>query len=222
MKIFQVRWFWIYLLTVVLLSGGDLIRAGQMNVTAVRLIKGQDVSIPITAQDCSQIWLAGAVAGKHAGLPGRRPALEAALRCSPEYLSLVQALLPEDTGMAWTATRQYPDNSKAWFWLGDVTAPTDPMAARQAYLHTVALSAPHGLAWCRLGVNYEVKGELEKASEAYLNCCSYGDPGSNGCYGAGRMMERIGNPQLAIEYYRLSYWEGALKRAQELEKLINP
>jgi len=124
--------------------------------------------------------------------------------------------------MALLATQYYPDSSKAWFWLGEATAPTDHLGARQAYLRTVALAPRYGLAWCRLGRNYESNSELEKATEAWLNCCLNGDPGKNGCYGAGRMMEQLGNPQQAIEYYRRSHWEGALNRADELEKQLIP
>jgi hypothetical protein len=64
---------------------------------------------------------------------------------------------------------------------------------------------------------------LEQAANAYLNCCLNGDPGSNGCYGAGCMMERLGNlPQAIAYYYRLSCWEEAQNRADELERQANP
>jgi hypothetical protein len=36
------------------------------------------------------------------------------------------------------------------------------------------------------------------------------------------MMERMGNLQQAIEYHRRSRWEGALKRADELEDQLSP
>jgi hypothetical protein len=124
--------------------------------------------------------------------------------------------------MALLATQLYPSSSDAWFWLGEALAPTDRLDARQAYLHTVTLSPHHGLAWCRLGYDFEYDGQLEKALANFLNCCYSGDPGYHGCYGAGRMMEQQGNLPQAIAYHRLSRWEGALKRANELEKQLNP
>ena len=60
-------------------------------------------------------------------------------------------------------------------------------------MNTVSLAPKNGLAWCRLGYSYEQTHELEQAATAYLNCCLNGDRGSNGCYGAGRVMEQLGN-----------------------------
>lgn len=185
-------------------------------------LKGKGEPIAVTTSGCGHIWLVGVEAGKRGDLAGQRHIWEQALGCAPNYLSLLQAVLPQDKGMALLATQRYPDSSKAWFWLGEAIAPTDHLAARQAYLRTVALAPDDGLAWCRLGSSYEHDGEPEKASEAFLNCCLNGDRGSNGCYGAGRIMERLGNVQKAIEYYRLSRWEGALKRAEELENQLKP
>jgi tetratricopeptide (TPR) repeat protein len=162
------------------------------------------------------------VAGQHGDRSAQRQAFVQALGCSPEYLSLIQAVLPKDKDMARLATQDYPESAKAWFWLGEAAVLTDLQETRQAYLHTVSLAPHNGLAWCRLGNNYQQTGELEKATEAYLSCCMNADPGKNGCVNAGRMMEQLGNLKQAIEYYRLSRWEEALKRAQELEALVSP
>jgi len=43
----------------------------------------------------------------------------------------------------------------------------------------------------------------QAALDAFLQSRYHGDPGANGCYGAGWVMEGLGDPQQAIEYYRL-------------------
>ena len=222
MQVFQVRWVWLSLLVAALLLGVRLQDAWGWNSRALLFLKGKGESIAVTASDCGHIWLAAADAGRRGDLAGQRQIWEQALICSPGNLSMLRALLPQDMDMALLATQYYPDHSETWFWLGEAVAPTDYLGARQAYLRTVALSPRYGLAWCRLGQNYEYDGDLEKATEAWLNCCLNRDPGSNGCYGAGRMMEQLGDPQQAIEYYRRSHWEGALNRAEELEKQLIP
>jgi tetratricopeptide (TPR) repeat protein len=219
LKDHRVAFTWIILLAVGLFFGGRLRDAWQSNLTNLRLLKGQDVS---TTSDCSHVWLVGIAAGQRAGRSAQRQAMVQALGCSPAYLSLVQAIYPKDQEMAQLATQYYTESSKAWFWLGETKAPTDQLAALQAYLRTVALAPYNGLAWCRLGYGYEQMDDLEQATNAFLNCCRNNDPGSHGCYGAGLMMEQLGNLPQAIAYYRLSHWEGALKRAQELEASLKP
>ena len=217
-QVFQARWVWLGILAAALLLGVRLQDAWEWNARAQFLLKGQAEAIIDVAPGCAHIWLTAAQAGKRGNLAAERNAWQQALACSPDNVSLLEALFPQDGEMALLATQTYSENSKAWFWLGETLAPTDPLVARQAYLRTVALAPSNGLAWCRLGVNYDRDSEFEKASASFLNCCFNGDPGSNGCYGAGRMMEKLGDPQKAIEYYRLSRWEGALNRAKELEK----
>lgn len=222
MKVFQSKWVWIGVLVAAIFLGAHLQDAWRWNSRALLFLKDKVEPIVVTASGCDHIWLAAAETGKRGDLAGQRHIWEQALGCSPGNLSLLRIVMPQDVDMARLATQRYPDSSKAWFWLGEAIAPSDHMGARQAYLHTVALAPHDGLAWCRLGSNHEQDSEFEKASDAFLNCCYYGDPGVNGCYGAGRMMERLGYPQQAIEYYRLSRWEGALKRADELEKQLRP
>jgi tetratricopeptide (TPR) repeat protein len=222
MKVFRFGLLSVCVLAIAWLGGARLGDAWQWNWINLRLIKSQDAALSDTIPGCSHIWLVGMAVGQRGDRSAQHQAFVQALGCSPVYLSLVQAVLPADPELARLAAQHYPESSKAWFWLGEASAPTDPLLARHAYLATVALSPHKGLAWCRLGLNYVQNSEIEKASEAWLNCCLNGDPGSNGCYGAGLMMEQLGNLPQAIAYYRLSHWEGALKRAQELEASLKP
>jgi tetratricopeptide (TPR) repeat protein len=219
MKVFRVGLLLVCVLAIAWLGGGRLWNILQSNMINLRLLKGQDV---ITTSDCSHIWLVGMSVGQRGDYSTQRQAFVKALGCSPDNLSLVQAVFPEDQDLARMATQHYPESFKAWFWLGEAAAQSDPQSARQAYLQTVTLSPHNGLAWCHLGENYQHNSEFEKAFKPFLNCCLNGDPSSYGCYGAGLMMEQLGNLPQAIIYYRLSRWETALKRAQELEALLNP
>jgi tetratricopeptide (TPR) repeat protein len=220
MKVLQVGLLSICVLAIALVGGIRLWNAWQWNAIDLRLVKDQYIAI--TSPDCSHIWLVGRAAGQRGDRIAQRQAFMQALGCSPVYRSLVQTILPEDQDLARLTTQYYPESSEAWFWLGEASTPSDPQGARQAYLKTLTLSPHNGLAWCRLGLNYEKNSEFDKAADAWLNCCLNGDPGANGCYGAGRMMERLGNLPQAIVYYRLSVWETAQNRADELEKQLSP
>ena len=167
MKVFQSKWVWISVLVTAVFLGGRLQDAWQWNSTALLFLKGKGKSIAVTASGCSHIWLVGMMAGKRGDEPAQRQAFEQALGCSSVNLSLVRVVFPKDENMARLATQQYPENSNAWFWLGEAIAPTDPPGARQAYLRTVALAPHYGLAWCRLGSNYERDGEFEKAANLF-------------------------------------------------------
>ncbi len=217
------KWLWLGFLIMVVLSGVHLQNAWQWNIRALHLLKRKGEAIPIKALGCDHLVLIGAEAGERGDISVQHNIMEHALGCSRTNISIVSTVFPLDEDLALLATQLYPDSSRSWFWLGESIAPTDHLRARQAYLRNVELSPKNGLTWCRLGFNYYDHGqEFEKALDAFLNCCYYGDRGSNGCYGAGRMMERLGNPQQAIEYYRLSKWDGALKRADELENQVKP
>ena len=221
MKIFQTGLVLICVLSVGVFIGERLQDAWLWNSIGVRLNKGEEVSITIVNPDCAHIWMVGVIAGQRGDLAGQRHIWEQALGCSPGSLSLLQIVLPLDIYMPRLATQQYPNSSEAWFWLGETISPTDQLGARQAYLRSVELSPHAGLAWCRLGWNYQYDSEVEKSFAAFLKCCLNGDPGSNGCNHAGLFMERLGDLPQAIEYYRLSIYEKALKRADELEVQLN-
>ena len=60
----------------------------------------------------------------------------------------------------------------------------------------------------------------DAAIEAYLQSCKNGDPGKHGCYEAGRLAEKMGRIDDAIQYYRLSVWPPSLEQANRLERQI--
>ena len=73
------------------------------------MVKGELVAI--TSPGCSHIWLVGTVAGQRGDLLAQHQAFMQALGCSPNYQSLIQAVLPEDQELAQLATQYYPESS---------------------------------------------------------------------------------------------------------------
>jgi len=132
-------------------------------------------------------------------------------------LDLIHAVQPLDPTLASMAVQRYPDRAIAWFWMGEALSQSgDKTQAISAYQQTVALDPLDALAWCRLG--YLLNGpDLLAARYAYAQCCHHGDPGSNGCYNAGRIYEETGDYPQALHYYRLSRWADSHRRADELE-----
>jgi tetratricopeptide (TPR) repeat protein len=117
---------------------------------------------------------------------------------------------------------QNPSNPAALFVLAEIVNQQNSKEETNLFEQVVLYDSTNGLAWCRLGTLYNRNKQLDKAVNAFLNCCRNGDPGSNGCYNPGRVMEKLGNLPKAIEYYRLSTSKVALKYAHELEKQIRP
>ncbi len=221
-SLIRVVVLWICVAAAMLFLGGHLWAAWQWNLVGLRFLKGQDPTLPLVSPGCPHIWLVGMVAGERGQLLTRHQAFEQALGCSPMSLTLAMTIFPEDLGLAQLAIRLYPENSKAWFWLGEALNATDPSKARLAFLQTVKLDPRYSLAWGDLGRIYEGNGEYETAEEAYLKCCMIADSEGFCCVGAGRIMEQKGNLQKAIEYYRLSNSTIVLDHANILEEILYP
>jgi tetratricopeptide (TPR) repeat protein len=210
-------------LIALLYSGAHMSGTWRWNLWAIQLLKNDRPEYPLETKSCAQKWLSGVVAGKRGDLANQRQIWIQSLACSQQYLSMLRAKVPQDQELASLATQLYPRSAQAWFWLAETSAPADrSVGARQAYLRVVELDPQSGLAWCRLGVNYEISHEYGNATQGFLKCCQNGDPGRNGCFGAGRMMEKLGNLTQAITYYRLSRFDVAQQRADELEIQISP
>jgi hypothetical protein len=145
-----------------------------------------------------------------------------AFKCSPEYLHIAMNYRPIDLELALMASQLYPNDEDVWMWLGFSQEYQKANAGLEAYQRVVALDSRNGIAWCAIGEILERQALFSQAEDAYLNCCKNQDPGGAGCYGAGQMAEKLGNLQLAVQYYRLSSSENALLRAKELEKSSLP
>jgi tetratricopeptide (TPR) repeat protein len=124
--------------------------------------------------------------------------------------------LYEQLGLAEFASKDPYLQAESEFILAAILAGEQPKRAIQLYRQGLQ-AAPHdGVRWYELGDL--LKGaDPQAALEAYHQSCYNGDPGHHGCYPAGLIAEEFGDIQLALHYYRLSKWDEALKKVDQLE-----
>jgi cytochrome c-type biogenesis protein CcmH/NrfG len=128
--------------------------------------------------------------------------------------------LYQELDMAELSASDSPWSVEPTFILAKAIGQDDPEKAIRLYQDGLQRKPTDGVRWYELGHLLLREGRLSEALQAYLESCRRGDPGSHGCYGAGRTAEAMGDLTAALRYYRMSKWEGALQRAAELERLI--
>lgn len=175
------------------------LKAGSENMNVAPPPQGE-----LERLDCHQLWLQ------------EDRDLARILPCSPVYMDMIRVLTPTDAALADEARALYPNLTEPLYWLaesqGSYTAPIN----LPVYQQIVAEYPTEGLAWCYLGYQYERDGDIQASLGARINCCFNGDPGSNGCYNAGRLYEGMGDQENAIKYYLLSKWEPAREKGRAL------
>ena len=105
------------------------------------------------------------------------------------------------------------------FIMASILSSSKPEQAIQLYREGLTAKPADGVRWNELG-DLLVKSDPQAAIEAYLQACYHGDPGEHGCYEAGKLAEEQGDILSAIRYYRLSDWDMALQRANELKQSL--
>lgn len=172
----------------------------------------------IASQDCRIYWQIGLLSPSAGSLTDNESTFKNMLNCSSRSVDWLYLLAPQREDLALRASQLYPQNTKTWLWLGDLAYEDEEfLLAEQYFLQSTQQDTSYGLAWCRLGRVQEQQNLLDDAKDAYWQCCKNGDPGSNGCYRAGRVAEKLGDIPNAIRYYRRSHYQPALDRADELE-----
>jgi len=131
----------------------------------------------------------------------------------------VAALAAGDVELARRAVTGQPQSAAGYFWLAPLMAGETPDEAAALYLSGLRLASGNGVAWLALA-DLLRPTDPAAAEEAYLQACRHGDPGANGCLRAGTLAQARGDTAAAIEYYRLSNWDGAQEKAAELERLL--
>jgi len=178
----------------------------------------------LVGQDCRLNWMLGDVLKRLGDEAGKKAAWMRLLACHKVDVGMLIPAGRHDEDLARLIVELYPTNPTALFSLAYmVYDEKNPAEALQLFEEGVLYDPSEGMAWCYIGSVYRSDNQFEMALNAYINCCHYGDPGApGGCYNSGRMLERLGDPRKAIEYYRLSDWEGASERIAELEKQLQP
>ena len=179
-----------------------------------------DVSTFLQAapSDCHLSWLVD----RFQTADQQQTSFMGAFACSPEYLHIAAKSSPIDLELALKATQAYPESVDAWMWLAFSQEYARENSGLAGYQKVVELDSRNGNAWCAIGDISARLAQIAQAETAYQNCCKNQDPGGGGCYGAGQMAEKLGDTQLAIQYYRLSDSDNARLRLNELEKLRQP
>jgi tetratricopeptide (TPR) repeat protein len=91
-----------------------------------------------------------------------------------------------------------PDNPSALAWLGHALTETNDAAAALPVLEQVLRIAPaNGKAYTDLGRAWEIRGENEKAIDAYKNALRYDASDRTLHYKLSRLYRKTGNPELA-------------------------
>lgn len=173
---------------------------------------------PVVLADCRINWQISLLALRMENPPDIETKLNKMLDCSPKAVDWLILLVPQRADLAYRAAQLYPQEARIWLWMGDLTRTDEDIKLADKYFtESTRLDPYYGLAWCRLGAVKEQQGLLQDAVDAFWQCCENGDPGSNGCNGAGRVAEKLNDIPSAIRYYRRSHWQPALDRADELE-----
>lgn len=172
---------------------------------------------PLVAEDCRALWLQGLVAHARGETTARDESWVQWLRCPGARVVFLEVTLGDDLSWAERSVRLAPQDAEGWFWLARLRAAANPEEAILLYRQGFARNPFDALRWRELG-DLLVDRDPEAAIRAYLNSCYYGDPGSNGCYRAGKTAERLGDWERAARYYRLSRNEGVRQLAVEIQK----
>ncbi len=143
--------------------------------------------------------------------------IKSLMTCSELYVSMLSKLYPENLELANLAVWEYPNEVTPYYWVINATDPSLREIPKGPVEKILSINPKEGLAWRYMGLIYLKEGNIPAAIDAHIQSCYNGDPGSNGCYNAGRLYEQIGDYQNAIKYYSFSKNEGYRANADHLE-----
>lgn len=199
--------------------------AGQLAVRALadplaRSSETTEALGRLANQQCRAHWYEGLVYDMTGDLAGRAASWGALLNCSAGYTGFMSLLVDDDVELARLAIASQPKDAAGYFWLAGLTARESPADAVAFYERGLELDPGNGRQWLALAELLRPVDETA-ALDAYLQACLHGDPGANGCLNAGDLAQTHGDTQSAIDYYRLSKYDEARTRADELERLLS-
>lgn len=142
------------------------------------------------------------------------------MKCSKLYVHMLSKRYPDNLAMAIYATLHYPEDVMSYHWLIIATDPTLQEIPKVPVKKILSINPRDGLAWHYLGLIYLKEKDLPAAIDANIQSCYNGDPGSNGCYNAGRLLEQDGRYEEAISFYRLSRHDFIRANADRLEEFL--
>jgi len=213
----------LFLAFIPILSAGAVsaARRNAANLLALWGLTGDsaalDQAMNAFAEDtsCRALWMMGLMSHARGNVEQRDVRWERFLACEPSGIPFVAAYLREDRAWAERVVRLFPDRAESWFWLAHLAERDDPALAAEAYRRGLEIAPYDGMRWQSYGfVLLRTAGE-EAALQAFIRSC---EMGGNGCRRVGAIMERRGDLETAIRYYRADRSPEFHRYADELER----
>lgn len=212
---------------VFILSAGmaSAVRRNAASLLALRALTGDGAAIHQAmnafADDasCRALWVMGLMFHALGNVEQRDIRWEQFLACDALGIPFVEAYLREDRAWAERAARLFPERAESWFWLARLAERNDLALAAEAYRRGLEIAPYDGMRWQSYGfVLLQTEGE-EAALRAFIRSC---EMGGNGCRRVGAIMERRGDLETAIRYYRADPSPMFHRYADELERKVRP
>jgi tetratricopeptide (TPR) repeat protein len=223
------RYFFPVLFIFFVFSQGDVFYLNQFALLTVKsLVVSREKELkdinPVTAKsgffDCRLKWLEITKSEERFQVNNQPIEIEKLLSCGQIYLHLLNSKFPKNKGLALKAVEMLPAQTLPYYWLANSSNSLFSEETKPIFEKILEINPKDGLAWRYLGIVLLQEGDIPLAIQANINCCKYGDPGSNGCWNAGRLYEQEGQYDQAIYYYRLSKWQPSQEAAVRLESQL--
>ena len=176
---------------------------------------GQQIAA-LSGRDCRINYLYGLILNHNQQQEASNTAWERAITCNAAFIYLLESSVPENRQLAQFAIQQQTTHPEGYFWLAALESNPNPETAIALYQQGLQLAPNDGWRWSLLG-NLLADHDPQAALEAFSQSCAHGDPPAGGCRSAGRIAENMGDPALAIHYYRLSHRPATRQLAEQLE-----
>jgi len=223
---------WLFLLITVLITsipGYEYFLLNRFSLDAVENVFAfSDESNPFVKNsdssnknlDCHFKWLSFDPIINKTPFEKNDQVIDELLNCSLLHVYFIRIFTPTDMELAQKASLIYPEDPGIIFWLADGIEKDNPDQAELLFRRIVELVPSDGKAWHRLARLVAANGFIDEAIGYNIKSCYNNDPGSNGCYGAGRLLEQQGRFEEAIYYYRLSRHDFIRANADRLEEFL--
>jgi len=224
---------WVLLAAILLLSlvqGQEFLR---LNVQSLQVVKAsfspevesnsviQISSMHDPTLNCHLRWFELVLKYRQQPVNPDDPIFGEVISCSPLQMRMLRKMFPSSLTLAQIASSAYPGDPYPLYWIIEITDPGISVQSKPLIEKILSIDPTEGVAWRYLGIIYLKEGNIPAAIDAHINCCLNGDPGVNGCYNAGRLLEEQGNYNEALYYYRLSRWPTSQQVADRLEIIIS-
>ena len=220
---------WIALIVLILLTQSATFAYFKLNNEAINISKlsyGASMnthpkiifeSVNKNSLNCHFQWLGLSLYSESQSFTPNNLIVENLIKCSIVNMQMIRIRYPTEQNFAEMAVHTYPGESFPLYWLSDCIGKGFTSEKKPILERILRINPKDGVAWRILGLIYIEEKNIPEAIQAHINSCNNGDPGSNGCYHAGRLLEQEGKYKEASYFYRLSRWKPSQDAADRLE-----